>query len=560
LSVCIIAALRAAPIESRITAVTVYADRAVVTRTASIDITEPGPIEMVFENLPSSIVDQSLQVSGRGTAQATILDVTAREAYLAATPDARVKSLQDELRGLQQQHRVLTDRGTVLDQQRDFLNSIKTASAAPPTKDAPRPSVEDWTKLLGFFDEQLGKLNTEQQSLDAQSNDLDAKITAAEKQIADLNGANGRSVKHITVRLTAASPGHLELGLNYTVPEASWSPSYDARVLSTDRAVQLGYFGVVHQRTGEDWTDVDLTLSTARPSLGGAPPQLCPWTLDVVDMERARMQALTFGEFGSGEARLDSGGARLDRNALNFQRYTNGGFAPTDGSVAGAPREDEKVDLPFSVATLDAQATSASFKIPVASTIPSDNSPQKVPITSVRLADASEYLAIPKQLAAAFLTAKVTNSSDFPLLAGAMNVFLDDTFVASSSLRTVMPGEKFDLALGVDDAITIKHKLNSRFTEDTGLISKGKRVTYDYTLTVQNDKKTFERVVLLDQVPVSRNEKIVVTMLAPDATDVKPDADGTIKWTLNLKPGEKREIPLKFSIENPAEVTVAGLE
>jgi len=205
------------------------------------------------------------------------------------------------------------------------------------------------------------------------------------------------------------------------------------------------------------------------------------------------------------------------------------------------------------------QATSASFKIPVASTISSDNSPQKVPITSVRLAAAHEYLAIPKQLAAAFLTAKVTNSSDFPLLAGAMNVFLDDTFVAASSLRTVMPGEKFDLALGVDDAIAITHKLNNRFSEDTGLISKGKRVTYDFTLTVQNNKKTFERVVLLDQVPVSRNEKVVVTVLAPDAAEVKPDADGMLKWTLNLKPGEKRELPLKFSIERPAELTVAGL-
>jgi uncharacterized protein (TIGR02231 family) len=216
-------------------------------------------------------------------------------------------------------------------------------------------------------------------------------------------------------------------------------------------------------------------------------------------------------------------------------------------------------DLPFALAALDAQATSASFKIPVASTIPSDNSPQKVPITSVRLAAAHEYLAIPKQLPAAFLTAKVTNSSDFPLLAGAMNVFLDDTFVAASSLRTVMPGEKFDLALGVDDAIAIKHKLNNRFSEDTGLINKGKRVTYDFTLTVQNNKKTFERVVLLDQVPVSRNEKVVVTMLAPDAEEIKPDADGTLKWTLNLKPGEKRELPLKFSIERPAELTVAGL-
>jgi uncharacterized protein (TIGR02231 family) len=553
LFVCFLAALRAAPVESRITAVTVYPDRAVVTRTASLDVSSAGPIEMIFENLPSSIVDQSLQVAGRGTAQATLLDVTAREAYLDATPDARVKSLQDELLGLQQQRHVLTDRSAVLDQQRDFVTTIKAVSATPPTKDTPRPSVEDWTKLLTFFGEQFDKLNTEQQSLGIQGDKLDAKITAVQKQIADLSGVNGRSVKHITVRLTAASPGHLELALSYTVPGASWSPSYDARVLSTDRAVQLGYFGVVHQRTSEDWTNVELTLSTARPSLGGAPPQLNPWTVDVVTME-ARKQAIEeLDREAMFKEHAQYGGA------LNFRRLANSDGAPADGFDADAAKDKKEADLPFAIAALDAQATSASFKIPVASTIPSDNSPQKVPITSVRLAATHEYLAIPKQLAAAFLTAKVTNSSDFPLLAGAMNVFLDDTFVAASSLRTVMPGEKFDLALGVDEAIAIKHKLNNRFSEDTGLISKGKRVTYDFTLTVQNNKKTFERVVLLDQVPVSRNEKVVVTVLAPDATDVKPDADGTLKWTLNLKPGEKRELPLKFSIDNPAELTVAGL-
>jgi uncharacterized protein (TIGR02231 family) len=541
--VCITTALRAAPVESRITAVTVYTDRAVVTRTASLEVTSAGPVEMVFENLPSSIVDQSLQVAGRGTAQTTILDVTAREAYLDATPDPRVKSLQDELHGLQQQHRVLSDRGALLDQQRDFLASIKAASATPPAKDVPRVSVEDWTKLIGFFGEQLDKLNTEQQSLDNQSNDLDGKINAVERQIANLSGANGRSVKHVTVRLVAAGAGHLEVALSYTVPEASWSPCYDAHVLNPDRAVQLGYFGIVHQRTGEDWTQVDLTLSTARPSLGGAPPQLCPWTVDVAQEEEKEADRLqTFDvKAGKDEAYLAGNSVSATRIAV---------------PMANLPFSLSS----FSAAAIDAQATSASFKIPVASTIPSDNSPQKVPITNVRLAVALEYLAIPKQLAAAFLTAKVTNSSDCPLLAGAMNVFLDDTFVAASSLRTVMPGEKFDLALGVDDAIAIKRKFNNRFTESTGLINKGKRVTYDFTLTVQNNKKTLERVVLLDQVPVSRNEKIVVKMLAPDVADVKPEADGTLKWTLNLRPGEKRELPLKFSVENPADLAVAGLD
>ncbi|MBI4622249.1 MAG: DUF4139 domain-containing protein [Verrucomicrobia bacterium] len=142
----------------------------------------------------------------------------------------------------------------------------------------------------------------------------------------------------------------------------------------------------------------------------------------------------------------------------------------------------------------------------------------------------------------------------------AMNVFLDGTFVATSALRTVMSGEKFDLALGADEGISVKHKRVRRFTEDTGLTNSGQRVTYEYLITIPNNKKTAARFIVADQIPVSRNEKIVVKQLAPDAKEVKPTAEGALKWTLDLKPAEKRELTLKFSVEHPNDVQVAGLE
>jgi uncharacterized protein (TIGR02231 family) len=218
------------------------------------------------------------------------------------------------------------------------------------------------------------------------------------------------------------------------------------------------------------------------------------------------------------------------------------------------------VEAGFSSATVDTAATSAAFRIEVASTVPSDNSPQKVPVTSISLAAPPEYVTAPKRQAAAFLTSKVSNTSEFPLLAGTMNVFLDGTFVATSGIRTVMPAEKFDLALGVDEGISIKHRRVQKFTEDTGITSSGKRITYEYLITVQNNKKTSEKIQVTDQVPLSKNEKIVVKLFAPDAREVKPTDEGTLKWTLDLKPGEKRELTVKFTISHPGDITVAGLE
>ncbi|MBI5424459.1 MAG: mucoidy inhibitor MuiA family protein [Opitutae bacterium] len=542
------AALAAAPVDSTISAVTVYTDRAVVTRTATIDL-GGGQAELVFANLPESLVDQSVQVSGRGTAQAVILDVAARRTFVDFTPNSRVKEIEDQLRALRNDDRTLGDQVAVLASQRDSITEfMKNAVAA--TKDAGRPKLEDVRATLEFGQKQLLEIAQSNQKLDQQREELGNKIAALEQQLNELRGTGGKGFKTVVVRVSAAQAGNLELALSYTVGNARWTPSYDARVLSGERAVALGYFGVVTQTTGEDWKNVALTLSTARPSLGGAAPTLTAWNLDVwVNRPLvAAAEARDAYEADKREQRAKLNAARV----VNMQAFTTNA-APAD--MAPPPPEAE-----LASATVESGATSASFKIATASTIPSDGSAQKVPIAAAKLAANPEYLTVPKRQQTAFLTTKVVNSTDFPLLAGPMNVFLDGTFVATSALRTVMAGEKFDLALGADEAISVKHKRVQKFTEDTGLTNSGKRVTYEYLLTIQNNKKSAERVIVVDQLPLSRNEKIVIKQLAPDARELKPTDEGSLKWTLDLKPGEKREITVKFTIEYPNDVNVTGLE
>jgi uncharacterized protein (TIGR02231 family) len=547
LALCVCPHLAAAAVDSTISSVTVYADRAVVTRSLSYKVEQPGTVEVVLDRLPAALVDESLQVAGSGTAQATLLDVTPRVTQVDFTPNDRVRSLEDDIRQLRKQAAALDDRGAVLSAQKETLNSIEHASTQAPTKDAPRLSLDDASKLLAFLEEQRGKISTEERSISDQKEDLAAKQGAAERQLAELRGAGTRSYKSVTVRFDAANAGSLDLTLSYAVRGASWGPSYDARASGAEGAVSLGYFGFVRQNTGEDWNGVALTLSTARPSAGGSPAPLRSWIVDILHPEAAY-------EAKSNIITLESFEARTR------QSLADSSAAPEPAMTGGSAGGYQTVEASFAKALLENQVTSASFRIPVAVTVPSDNSPQKVPITTIALAAKPEYLAIPKHVLAAFLTDKVTNTSDFPLIAGPMNVFLDGTLVASSRIATVMPGEKFDLALGADEGISLKRKLNSRFTEDAGIVSKRTRITYDFTLTVQNNKRAAATISLLDQVPVSRNEKIVVTIAEPTEDEAKREADGTVKWTLDLQPGEKRELPLKFSVEYPSDIRVTGLE
>jgi len=218
----------AAPVESHISAATVYSDRAVVTRIGELDVS-PGENALVFERLPAGLVDQSLQVSAHGTASATILDVSAETTYVDSAPNPRVKELEDQILDLNKQSRALDDRAGVLGEERDFVKRMMKSETGtyPAAGDGAhgadagvRPSLEDWQKLYGYSEETLGKIAAELGSLDEKRSDLAEKKGAISQQLEALRNTQGKSIKNVTVRVNAATAGRLEVTLKYAVPGA----------------------------------------------------------------------------------------------------------------------------------------------------------------------------------------------------------------------------------------------------------------------------------------------------------------------------------------------------
>ena len=90
----------------------------------------------------------------------------------------------------------------------------------------------------------------------------------------------------IVVHKSRPQPGTVRLG--YLVGSANWSPQYRLRgTAAGDAPVRLEYLAAVYQQTGETWPGVRITLSTARPSLDAAPPELLPLRMDVAGGEDA---------------------------------------------------------------------------------------------------------------------------------------------------------------------------------------------------------------------------------------------------------------------------------
>ncbi|EOA4969153.1 mucoidy inhibitor MuiA [Pseudomonas aeruginosa] len=512
------APLLAAPqaVDSRISAVTVYADRAVVTRTARLQLPK-GQHEIALEQLPFQLDDASLRASLGASAAATLLDVSSAAQRVERPDDNRVQQLDQQLREIDRQLREIHDRGSVLEAQKKFLADIQSGSTQP-GKDRPMPGIDELKSLLQLTEGNLERLLAEQRQLDDRAAELEQRKQQLQEQRGTLNG-DGKRFKRAVLRVALEQPAQVEVKLDYTLRDASWQPTYDARLRDGAKTIELTYQGLVRQSSGEDWTDIDLTLSTARPALGGNVPRLNPWIVDI--------------------------------------DAPNAYYGAEMAMPASAPKLAE---ARLATAEVSSGAASASFHIPVPATLNSDGSAQKVTIARLEMPAKLRYLAAPALRETAYLEAETRNDSDYPLLPGTLNTFLGNSFVASGHLRGVMPGESFELALGADEGIGIERKLVKRYTDSSGLIGNRTRVNYEFRIDVRNNHKNAERVQFEDQLPVSRNEQIQVTLLEPKAQEIKREDDGKLKWDWTLQPGEKRSAALKFSVEYPKDLAVSGLD
>lgn len=525
-------------LSSAIKQVTVYADRAAVTRHAEVQL-PAGQHELRFENLPVLLDNNSLQINAEGTTPTTILDVTAKQEQRITNANVRIQEINNKIQAITDEINALADKTALLDNQADFIKQMQMGVLAP-SKDASRPSAQEIKNIMQFSKDNLANIFASQRLLAKQKNELEKQLQVLQSELAPIQQQQNSQVKNIVIRVNLEQAGKVNLDLTYVTYGAYWYPNYDARFNTKDRKVSLDYLGVISQQTGEDWKNVKLTLSTAKPSLGGNPPLLTNWIIDEYKPPVAAQAAY--------------------RDAPITAMPAPDLAATTDAADYLAKDLRQKNKASVQTATVDMGATSASFNIEKEASLMSDNSQRKVTITRIDLPSKLHYMITPRLAETAYLQAESNNSSDYPLIGGKLNIFMDNRFIASSDLKTTMPKEDFKLDLGADESINVQFKRLQRFTEKTGFTNSSQRITYEYLITVQNNKKTAESINIIDHIPVSENDKIKINLLSPNAKDIKQDKDGKLTWNWTLNAGQKREATLKFSIEYPINMQVIGIQ
>lgn len=508
-------ALLSIGVNSTVDSVVVYPDRALVVRRARIKLN--GGEILSFSNLPGVLLDNSVRVTAKDLRIGEVQVVKRYE----KEPHPRVKRLKTKIDSLKRENQKLSGEMDVLKTEEKFLSSISLGTPELISKELVRGKVEPsaWNQGLKFVAKELSRIKLRRQEIEEERKRLKEKIDVLDKELKDIKELI-ENRKEIRVEVYAPQQELYQVELSYILTSVRWRPYYELHTLLNESGVELSYYAKIFQRTGEDWKNARIVLSTSKPSLARTPPKPSPWW-------------------------------------LRKRKLAKKGLVGYPGMGAGVPielRREAALAPPIEA------GISLQYVIPGKVSIKSGEMAKKVPIYETRLPARFEYYIFPKMDEHAYLEAHIENNSNYILLAGEGCGYVGGDFTGKIWLSDIVPKESTSVYFGVDERVKVKRELIKSFTSKTGIIHKHIKRSFLYRNTVENFHNKPIKFTLIDQVPVSQVKDIKVRDISLKPLPSRRDEEkGILYWEEELKPRGKFTLDCSFTIEHPIGIAVEGL-
>ncbi|SEL71749.1 conserved hypothetical protein [Bosea lupini] len=525
---------------SRIDSVTVYPDGAVVTRLGKASLLE-GVSQIVLRGLPASVDPASIRVEAQGDGSFAIGAVDVRQVPGEARP-ALDQVLEGKIRVLQGEKAKLAGEISAIEAKRATIENFGKVGPDKLGEGGKVLPVSDWPAVFDAIGTALVKVQGELLTLRNRISDLDAEIAALEKA-RPLAPRAGQPRRDVAIAVEAKAPVAADIAVSYRVAGASWLPVYEARLTTgSANAAEIAFTrrAELRQRTGEDWNEVAVELSTTRSAQGTRAPELTPLRIafyepPVVYEERARLQ------------RQDS--ERTARSpALAIAP------APVTPDQALGAAEPKKAEV--QTASVSAGAYQASFKVPGRITVPQDGSSKAVVLTQGKVKPELSARATPELEEKAYLEASFNHEDEAPLLAGEVYLHRDGAYIGKGRLGQVAPGDKVELGFGADDRLKVTRVPVRRRENDSGWLGSTRTDQREFKTVVKSLHAQPVKLTVTERVPFSENSAITVELLSqstPPTEKQVGDKRGVSAWSFELAPGAQKEIRLAYRIKYPGD-------
>ena len=507
------------PAASAIDAVTVYPRGADVVRLGEVSI-PAGDHRVILSDLPQYLNADSLRVRF-GSAAVIVGAVEAAPAYPESGGPERAQALRDRLQDIQDQIQAVDDRIATAELQVAFL-----ASQASPAKAGSSEGFEPgaWAAALTAIEE--GSLEARRVMLAARQERRVLEREAQEIQL-ELNDFQDDLAMRteVAVALTAEQAVTTELVLEYQVADAGWGALYDARLDSEAASLALERKINVFQNTGEDWSRVSLSVSTAPPT-------------DRLEAPAVRPQYLTLEPPPPPAPPAPVAAAPAGRSLA---------FDEADSvAVTGSRRQDvETVNASF------ASAYTVGGRVDVLS----DGRPRTFTIGEEDIAVDLVIRTAPRLSLDAFVTAKIIYEGDGPLPDGALRLYRDGAYLRESRLGALTPGDEMELGFGIDQSVVVTWVDEGGRESEVGMMGRNTEVEVDDRFTATNRHTQPFTIEIVDRLPISQDDDIAVRMsdeTTPPDDDSFNDMPGVVAWRAELAPEESLSVRSAYTIVYPS--------
>jgi uncharacterized protein (TIGR02231 family) len=521
---------------SQITDVTVYQDRAVITRA----ITEKGKAglqETIFKNIPLKTNPDSIRAKGFVTKDNSmkILDIRTEKNYTVTTNE-EIDTLKKQIETEKKELLKLNSKKTRINDLKKNLEvfAIITNKDVKENLNNGSFSPKQWDDALSIYSTNTEKLDSDLFNTDEEIQKINERIKVLEDQYNRGMAGNNIYTLDVYVSYKLLKDGDITVLLNYSIKDAGWIPIYDCRCDLKSGNLSIEYFAKVYQNTGENWDNVNLTLSTARPDLSGQVPSISPWEIDY--------QEQILRKYRSKESPMAAPKAT---------------YAEEMEKKAEVPAMMDKSEE-RNEAVVESQGFSIEYAITTKSTVFSGKKETRVTISSgIDMKPEMSWTMIPRYDQNAFLTAKIKNQSTFTFLPGEMNLYVDDSFIGKSSIDMINPAEEFNLSLGRDPRIKCEFKLES--VEKSKIFSRNKEKR-KYSIKITNNSNDEINLLIKDIIPKSiqtNKVSIKVNKIYPETKDI--DNNSIYKWNIKLTKNAKITLTEEWEIEYPDTGYIIGL-
>lgn len=542
--------VEATPLKSEVIAVTVYSDRAQVTRRAKTEVTTESGV-FAFRQLPGWVDDGSVRVAASA---GRIVDVRVERNFLAKATDAKWLKAEEAHKDLTGQLAALNDELAVLDAQKAQIEAIKAFSLDKITKDTTigDVSVQTYGDVLTFISDSLRDTAKARREVQRQLDDLAPKVEASVRTLEELKSLMQLEETTVYVTLQATKKTTSTVELTYMMPGATWEPMHELRVSTADdKEVEVISFAAVTQTSGEDWGNAELSFSTQSTVQSVRIPEL---------------EALTLGDTTSASRIMTSKMSSFSRAQAAFAGQSQL-WNKVHQKSFGAERMDfeqvyqsnlEYLQVVQSKTveifeSLKNRGTTAHFKAKSAHSVRGDGHPTRLRIGRSVLKSKQKIVAVPEQSLNAARTLEMVNTTGQSFLPGKVALYQDGAFIGMTDIDFIADGESFALFLSVADHIKLSRTLDRK--QSSLVHKKRSRMRVSFIVTAENLSQNPTELTLADRIPVSENKEIRVS-------DVKitpagdPDSRGILRWDLKLKPKETRQFRISYQVDYPSELII----